>query len=37
MKSLFISLLASGLVGAHAYGQSLYTLAGPVGLENPFP
>lgn len=28
MKSLFTSLLASGLVGAHAYGQSLYTLTG---------
>ena len=37
MKSLFISLLASGLVGAHAYGQSLYTLAGPVGLEESLP
>lgn len=38
MKSLFyLSLLASGLVGAHAYGQSLYTLAGPVGLEESLP
>lgn len=38
MKSLFyLSLLASGLVGVHAYGQSLYTLAGPVGLEESLP
>lgn len=38
MKSLFyLSLVAAGLVSVQAYGQSLYTLAGPVGLEESLP
>lgn len=32
MKSLFyLSLVAAGMFAVHAHGQSLYTLAGPVG------
>lgn len=38
MKSLFyLSLMASGMLAVHANGQSLYTLAGPVGLEESLP
>lgn len=38
MKSLFyLSLVAAGMFAVHANGQSLYTLAGPVGLEESLP
>lgn len=38
MKSLFyLSLMAAGMLAVHANGQSLYTLAGPVGLEESLP
>lgn len=38
MKSLFyLSLMAAGMLAVHANGQSLYTLAGPVGLEESIP
>lgn len=38
MKSLFyLSLVAAGMFAVHAHGQSLYTLAGPVGLEESLP
>lgn len=38
MKSLFyLSLMASGMLAVHASGQSLYSLAGPVGLEESLP
>lgn len=38
MKSLFyLSLMAVGMFAVHANGQSLYTLAGPVGLEESLP
>lgn len=38
MKSLFyLSLLTVGLISTHAYGQSLYSLAGPIGLEESLP
>ena len=38
MKSLFyLSLVAAGMFAVHANGQSLYTLAGPAGLEESLP
>lgn len=38
MKSLFyLSLVTAGLISVHAGAQSLYTLAGPVGLEESLP
>lgn len=38
MKSLFyLSLMAAGMLAVHANGYSLYTLAGPVGLEESLP
>ena len=38
MKSPFyLSLMAAGMLAVHANGQSLYTLAGPVGLEESLP
>lgn len=38
MKSLFyLSLVAAGLFAVQANAQSLYTLAGPVGLEESLP
>lgn len=38
MKSLFyLSLMAAGMFAVHANAQSLYTLAGPVGLEESIP
>lgn len=38
MKSLFyLSLVGAGMFAVHANGQSLYTLAGPVGLEESLP
>lgn len=38
MKSLFyLSLVAAGMFAVHAHGKSLYTLAGPVGLEESLP
>ncbi len=38
MKSLFyLSMVAAGLLTVQAQGQSLYSLAGPVGLEESLP